>query len=188
MTFIGDKTRRFAANSLFPSLFYAALGLVLVQVGVARLHGSWGLHIFLGAPALALSGLVLCRMRLHWGAGSTGMLPYRPRAMGWYLLLLAAGVVMGEMVSAGSLLLLGVVAAFTYLLPWTKIPVCRGRAVASSLAMLAGAVFWVVIPGRQVQPVYFIRAAWMLYLPIMFLHILILVSLDRAYRIPDRAF
>jgi hypothetical protein len=185
MRIIDEKTRRFAANSIFPTFFYAALGLVLAQVGASQMHGSWHLHVFLGIPGFALSGLALFRARRHWSAGSAGMPSLRPRALGWYLLLLAAGAFIGVLASAGSVLLLGMVAALTYLLPWMKIPVCRAQFVVSSVAVLAGAVAWIVIYGRPTQPLYLMIAAWMLCMPAMFMHILVLVSLDRGYRIRE---
>jgi hypothetical protein len=185
MRIIDEKTRRFAANSIFPTFFYAALGLVLAQVGASQMHGSWHLHVFLGIPGFALSGLALFRARRHWSAGSAGMPSLRPRALGWYLLLLAAGAFIGALASAGSVLLLGTVATLTYLLPWMKIPVCRAQFVVSSVAILAGAIGWIVIYGRPTQSVYFMIAAWMLYIPLMFMHILVLVSLDDGYRIRE---
>jgi hypothetical protein len=182
MSISDDKTRRFAANSIFPSFFYAALGLVLGQAGASQMHGTWSLHVILGVPGLALSGLVLFRARLHWSAVSAGMPSLRARALGWYLLLFVAGACTGALVCAGSVMLLGMAAASTYLLPWTKIPVCRARFVMSSAAILAGAVTWVVIYSRPAQSLYFMIAAWMLYFAAMVMHLLVLVSLDRGYR------
>jgi hypothetical protein len=66
-----------------------------------------------------------------------------------------------------------------------KIPVCRAQFVVSSVAILAGAIGWIVIYGRPTQSVYFMIAAWMLYIPLMFMHILVLVSLDDGYRIRE---
>jgi len=180
-----EKTRRFAANSLFPTFFYGALGLVLAQIGAAQMHGSWRLHVFLGIPGIALSGLALFRARLHWTAASAGMPSLRPRALGWYLLLLATGAFIGVLVSAGSVLLLGTAAALTYLIPWSKIPVCRAQFVVSSVTTLAGAVAWTVIYGRPAHSLYLMVAASMLYVAPMFMHILVLASLDRGYRIDE---
>jgi hypothetical protein len=185
MSIIDENTRRFAANSLFPSFFYAALGLVLAQMGAAQLHGSWSLHVFLGAPGFVLSGLAIFRARLHWPAAGARMPALRARAPGWYVLLFVVGACIGALVSAGSATLLGLVAALTYLLPWMKIPVCRAQFGLSSTSIVAGAVTWVVIHGRQDQSLYFMLAAWMLYLPPMFMHLLVLVSLDREYRTHD---
>jgi hypothetical protein len=70
MTIGNERDKRFLANSIFPSFFYAALALVLGQVGAAQMHGSWSLRVFLGAPGLALSGLALFRARLHWPAAN----------------------------------------------------------------------------------------------------------------------
>lgn len=177
---IGEKTRRFAVNSMFPSFFHALLGLVLAQVGAAQMHGAWGLRVFLGVPGVVLSELVLFRARLHWQVISAGMSSLRPRDLRWYVLLLGAGASVGILVSAGSVMLVGMAAAFTYLLPWTKIPVCRDRFAVSSLVMLAGAIAWVVIGGGPAQSLYFVIAAWILYVPPMCMHLLVLVSFDRG--------
>lgn len=178
-----EKNKRFAANSLFPSFLYAALGLVFGQAWAAQVHGSWGLHVFLGLPGLGLSGLVLFRARLHWPAASADTPPLRARVLGWYLLLLAAGACIGVLVSIGSALLLGIAAAITYLVPWTKIPACRAGFVVSSVVTLAGAIACAVISGRPVHPLYFMVFVWMLYVPPMFMQFLVIASLDQGYRI-----
>lgn len=184
MSIIDEKTRRCAANSIFPSFFYAIFGLVLAQVGAAQVHGSWGLHVFLGVPGLTLSGLALFRARRHWPA-TAAMPSLRAHVFGW-LLLLMVGAVIGVLACAGSVLLLSIVAALTYVVPWSKIPVCRARFVPSSMAFLAGAVAsvaLVVLGGRAIDPIHTMIAAWMLFAPPMSFHILILVSLDADYRI-----
>lgn len=180
-----DNEKRFLANSIFPSFFYAALALVLGQVGSAQLHGSWGLRVFLGAPGLALSGLALFRARLHWLTVDPAMSSRRARPLGWYLALFAAGVSIGVSVSEGSVLLFGTVAALMYALPWSRIPVCRNRFVVSSLVMLAGAVAWVVTRGKPDHSLYYMIAAWILCIPPTCMHFLILASLDRGYRIRE---
>lgn len=183
MRIIDETSRRFAANSLFPTFFHAVFGLVLAQVGAAQMRGSWRLHVFLGIPGIVLSGLALFRARLHWPAATAGMPSLRPGAWGGYLLLLATGAFIGVLASAGSVLLLGMVAALTYLLPWTKIPVCRAQFVVSSVTTLAGAIAWIAIYGRSTHSLYFMLAAWILYATGMLMHILVLTSLDRGYRI-----
>lgn len=182
MLTVDEKTKRFSANSIFPTFFYATFGLVLAQVGAAQMHGSWGLHVFVGIPGLALSGLALFRARMHWPTANAGIPVFRAPALGCYLLLFIAGACAGALVSAGSAMLLGMVAALTYFLPWMKIPVCRDEFVVSSVAAVAGAVAWVVIDSGSDQSLYFMIAAWMLYFPAMVMHILVLVSLDRRYR------
>jgi hypothetical protein len=185
MSIIEENVRRFAANSIFPSFFLAGLGLVLAQAGAAQLHGSWGLHIFLGVPGVVLSGLALFRARLHWPAAGTDV-PLAPaRALGSYVLLLAAGAAMGAVVCSDSVLPLGMGAAFTYLLPWTKIQVCRARFVVSAAAVLTGAVAvaFAALHGSRAQSLYFMTAAWLLYFSAMSMHLVVLVSLDRGYRL-----
>ena len=178
-----ENTKRFAANSLFPSFLYAALGLVLSQAGAVQVHGSWGLHVFLGLPGLTLSGLALFRARLHWPAAGAAMSPLRARVLGCYLLLLAAGACIGVLVSIGSVLLLGITAALTYLVPWTKIPACRAGFVVSSVVTLAGAIACAVIYGKPVHPLYLMAFVWMLYVPPMLMQFVVMASLDRGYRI-----
>ncbi|WP_322404927.1 hypothetical protein [Massilia luteola] len=185
MSIIEENVRRFAANSIFPSFFLAVLGLVLAQAGAAQMHGSWGLHIFVGVPGVALAGLALFRARLHWPAAGTDVRLAPARALGSYILLLAAGAVIGAVACSGPVLALGIGAAFTYLLPWTKIPACRVRFVVSAAAVLAGAgaVAFVANQGSRAQSLYFMTAAWLLYFPAMAMHLVVLLSLDRGYRL-----
>lgn len=185
MPIIDEKTRRFAANGIFPSFSFAVLGLVLAEVGVTQLHGRWGVHAFLGILGFGFSSLVLFRARLHWPAVSAATPVHTAHALGWYFLLFVVGAAIGFLVSAGSVLLLGGAAASMYLLPWTTIPVCRARFVVSSLVMLAGTVAWGLIYGKSVQSLYLMVAAWILYLPSMLMHVLVLVSLDRGYRLRE---
>lgn len=180
-----EKDKRFFANSIFPSFFYAALALVLGQIGAAQAHGPWGLRVFLGAPGLVLSGLALFRARLHWPAVNGATSSSSARAFGSYLALLTAGVAIGVLVSKGSILLPGMVAALTYLFPWTRMPVCRDRFVVSSLVMFAGAIAWDVTRGRSDQAMHFMIAAWILCIAPMCMHFLILASLDRGYRVRE---
>lgn len=149
------------------------------------MHGSWGLRVFLGAPGLALSGLALFRARLHWPAGNAAVPSFHVRDLGWYVALFAAGVSIGELVSNGSVMLLGVVAALTYLLPWTRISVCRNQFVVSSVVMLVGATARAVTRGRPDQALSFMVAAWMMYTAPMCMHFLVLASLDRGYRVQE---
>jgi hypothetical protein len=72
-----------------------------------------------------------------------------------------------------------------YVCPWMKIQVCRARFVVSSLVTLTGTMAWVVAYGRPVPSVYLMMSAWILYLPSMGMHLLVLLSLDRGYRIGE---
>jgi hypothetical protein len=181
-----EKTKAFAANSLFPTFFYATVGLVLAQLWVAQMHGSWRLHVFLGMPGLALLGLVLFRARLHWSADRAVRRTLRTSDVAWYLLLLGMGVFTGTLITAGSVLLLAMVAALTYLIPWVRIPVCRAGFIVSALVTLAGTFGWVAIRGGPVHPLHYVAAAWLLFIPAMFAQSLVLLALDRSYRIGER--
>jgi hypothetical protein len=77
------------------------------------------------------------------------------------------------------------VAALAYLLPWTKIPVCRSQFAVSSLVMLGGALACVVAYGRPTYPLHYMIAGWMLFIPPAIMQIIVFASLDRAYRICD---
>lgn len=185
MSMIDEKTRRFAANSIFPSFFCTVLGLVLSQAGAVQLHGSWGLHVFLGMPGLTLSGLLLFRARVHWTAADAGRPSRNTHVLGWYLLLLATGICIGILFSAGSVALLYLAAALMYLVPWTKIPVCPARFVVSAVAIHTGTLASIGICGLTVTPLYLMVTAWALFIPPMFLQLLVLASLDRGYRIGE---
>jgi multisubunit Na+/H+ antiporter MnhG subunit len=185
MSIIDEKTRRFAANCIFPSFFCTVLGLVLAQMGAAYAHGSWGLHVFLGLPGLGLAGTVLFRARLHWSMARPDSFSLRAPAVIWYVLLFVVGACIGALVSAGSILLVGMVAALTYLLPWMKISVCRVQFSVSSALILAGAITYVVTYSKPAYFLHYMIAGWMLLVLPMFMHFLVLASLDRGYHIRE---
>lgn len=85
-------------------------------------------------------------------------------------------------------MLLEVVAGLTYLMPWTKIPVCRAHFILSSLVMFLCAIAGIAIGARHAHPVYLIIAGWLFYLPGMLMHIFVIASLDRGYRIHGPGF
>jgi hypothetical protein len=193
MPIIDEKTRRIAANSIFPSLFLGAFGLVLTQAWAAQMSGSWQLHAILGIPGIALLGLTFYRARLHWAAGIAEMpertggrrLPVSTRDFVWYFLLFGTGIVIA--LSAASAFLLGIVASLMYLVPWAKIPVCRTRFIASSIIMLAGAVAWLALYGKPAHPLHYVVAAWMVLIPPMMMQFFVLVSLPEGYRMREPA-
>jgi hypothetical protein len=190
VTMIDERTRQFAASSIFPSLFFGALGFVLTQAGVTRMSGSWVLHVVLGVPGITLSGLALYRARLHWGTGvrettgQNGSQKFSKREFAWCVLLFATGIVIAF--SAGSFFLLGIAATLMYLVPWAKIPVCRTRFIVSSVTTLAGAIASLALYGNLGHPLYFVGAAWMVMIPAMTTTFLVVVSLPYGYRISEQ--
>jgi hypothetical protein len=189
MPMTGEKTRRFAANSIFPSLFLAAFGWVLVQAWVVQTGGPWWLHAVFGIPGLTLSGLVLRRARLHWSAGIVDKgerrLSFNSPDFVWYLLLFGTGIVIA--LFASSALLLGFVTAMTYLVPWAKIPVCRARFIVSSIITLAGAIALLALYGKPAYPFHYLVAAWTVSSAPMLMFVLVLFSLPTGYRMREPA-
>lgn len=160
---------------------------MLAQMAAAQLHGGWGLRVFLGLPGLVLLALELFRARLHWAATGGGLRSADARAVASYLVLFASGAALGAVIRAGSVLLLGVAAAVTYVVPWTNILPCRARFVAASTAIVVGAVGFVIIHDVPAGPLYLLVAAWTLTLPSITMHLIVLVLLERGYRIAGHA-
>jgi hypothetical protein len=193
MSMIDEKTRRFTASSLFPSLFLGAFGLVIAQAGVARMSGSWLQHALIGVPGIALTGHAIYRARLHWSTGAAALpwqeggrgLSLTTRDFAWFVLLFATGIVVAF--SARSILLLGIIASLIYMVPWTRVPVCRTRFIASSLITLAGAIAWLVLYGIPIPARFYLGAAWMVSIPPVFMMFMVLVSLPYEYRVRESA-
>jgi hypothetical protein len=193
MSTMNEKTKRFAANSIFVSLIFGVLGLILAQAGVARMSGSWPTHVILGIPGLTLTGLALYRARLHWSAGITGMpaqagrrrLLFDIRDLAWYLLLFGIGIVIAQ--SASSALLFSIVASLMYLVPWARIPVCRNSFITSSTITLGGAIAYIALYGKSVSPMHYLLGAWMITVPVMMMSFLVVVSLPHGYRVREAA-
>lgn len=190
MSIIDEKSRLFAANGIFPSVFLSALGFVLAQIWLMQMRGSWQLHILLGVPGLCLLGLGLYRARLHWLAGQVGKSgrpAFRTRDALMYALIFGTGTCIGYLVSAGSLLLLGIAGLLMYCVPWAKVPVCRDRFMMSSVVMLGGALIWLAFHSRPLHPLHYVVAAWAVTGPPAMMLVLVLASLGHGYRVvPDR--
>jgi hypothetical protein len=193
MLIISDKTRWFAANGIFPSLFLGVLGLFLGQAWGAQVGGSWQLHALVGVPGLALSVLVFYRARIHWSAGIVDMRERererRPSLITgdllWYVMLFGGGIVIA--LSAMSPLLITPVALLTYLVPWTKIPVCRTHFVISLTIMLAGAITFLAFSGKPAHPLQYLIAEWMVSFISMVMLFAVLFSLPYGYRVRELA-
>lgn len=158
---------------------------------MAQMNGSWQLHTILAIPGLTLLGLTLNRARLHCGAsilntsdqkGNEG-LRSSSRIIISFLLLFGAGIVIAY--SAQSALLVGIVSSLMYLVPWTKIPVCRFRFFTSSITMFAGAIAWMPLHGNLVHPLFYLAAAWIVLFPPSMMLLLVLVSLPYQFRMSD---
>lgn len=186
-----EKTRRFAANSLFVSLFLAVFGLALAQAGVAKMSGSLLAHVLFGLPGIALSGLAFYRARLHWparialapGGSGDGRPPSGVRDLACYLLLFGTGIAVASL--AEGVILLGIVAWLMYFVPWVKLPVCRKRFVPSSIVTVAGALAWLALYGKPVPPLDYVVAASIVSMPALTMQLLVLVSLPGGYRVRE---
>lgn len=186
---IDEKTRRFAANSIFPSFFLAAFGFVLGQVWAAQVSGSWWLHAVLGIPGMTASGLAFYRARLHWSAGiarsGDRRLRFNAQDFAWYVVLFSAGIIVA--LCSGSVFLLGIVAALMYLVPWEKIRVCRTRFSVSSFIALAGAIAWLARNGQSMRSLHYVVAAWLVLIPPMVMLFVVILSLPDQYRVRGSA-
>jgi hypothetical protein len=184
MSTMDEKLKQFAANSIFPSFFFALFGLVLTQVGAQQVKASLALHVYLGMPGLALSALVLYRARLHYPTSLVNMLSLRPHVFGWHsLLLMIGGALIGQLASTGSALLVGMVALLAYLLSWKRIAACRVQFFGASVLLLAGAIGGLLLAGRSIPSLYFMIVGWILCVSAMSMYLFVLATLDRSYRI-----
>lgn len=191
MSIIDERTQRIAANSIFPSFFLGWFCVGLTQAWAAQIGGSWHLHTVLGIPGVALSGLAFYRARLHWAASIADLprltegrrLLVSRRDFAWYLLLFGTGIAIA--IFAGSILLLGIVASLTYLVPWAKIPVCRIHFTPSAMIMLAGASVWFALHGKLAHPLQYACAAWIVLIPAMLMMFLVIASLPASYRMRE---
>lgn len=182
MSIIKERSKRFAANSIFPSFFLGWFGLGLAQAWAAQMGGSWRVHAVLGIPGIVLSAVAFYRARLH-GLAGVADLTFGIRDFAWYALLFGTGIVIA--LSTGSALLLGIAAALTYMVPWAKIPVCRTRFIASAITVLAGAMVWLSLYGKPAYPLHYALAAWIVLIPPMMMLLFVIVSLPAGYRMRE---
>jgi hypothetical protein len=178
-----EKTRQAVVSSIFPSLFFSALGFVLAQLWVFRLHGSVSSHLLFAIPGCALMGVAAYRAKLHWiadgGVGST----ITAKDIFCLLAFAGAGTAVGYVVAAGSFLGLAMAVGALYWIRWANIDVCRARFLVSSFAIFGGAVTWLGFHNVQVHPLHYLVAAWMLWMPAAIMHFLVMARLDQEDRV-----
>ncbi|EEF24511.1 conserved hypothetical protein [Ricinus communis] len=180
-----EKAKRAAASSIFPSLFFAAIGALLAQLWVLQLHGSLSTHLIVAVPGGTLTALALYRARLHWLTGTRGTAAIKARDMVWFVLLAGVGMFGGFVISAGSMLWLALFVGLMYLIPWANIAPCREHSNVSFLTVLLAAVSWLAFHNVPMRPLHYLVVAWMLLVPPTMMLFLVLLTLDRDYRVGE---
>jgi hypothetical protein len=180
-----EKTKRFAANSLFPTLVLAAVALWLAETWAVKMGAGAQVRLLVGIPGLALVAMAFYRSRLHWRPRESRFNLLSVSSLACYLALAGAGGIAGLAVCTGSILALGLLASMAYLIPWAKIPVCRYGFFLSSGITLLGAIGAMTFYGKPMHPLYFIGAGWALLIPTMTMQFLVLAFLDKSYRLDE---
>lgn len=147
---------------------YAFIASVFILLGSALLE-SWlwqvraGLraHLILALPGLYLAGLSAYNYR--WWQQNVGQNYKGPDRgthgatrsdMGWALLLLGAGSILGLVILAGSVFLLSLVATFMLFIPWSRMSFCRRRMAMSCLIGCMGAGTILAFGHHTIAPMF----------------------------------
>jgi len=157
------RTRTFATNSLFGTFFLSALGWGILQNWAAGIGAGGILHALIALPCLTMIGVVLYRYSRHWPssqflgktqqASSPQLFVYS--TLIWCLILAAAGVGIGIVVSWGSFSAASLAAMVVVATPWTRIPACRDNFFVAAAALGAGAAAGLILFGEPIFPFYY---------------------------------
>lgn len=142
-------------NSGFSALLCSTLGFVLLEACLIRLGAKPIAHVIVVSLGVMLASLA-CRILLP-------RQPASPDCRWWNVALLVVfGDVGAVAFSSGSITLFGAFTASAYLIPWSKIALCRTSALVPvalvSTVMIAGLSRADQLPRTQ----SFLIAAWML--------------------------
>ena len=134
----------------FLPLFFSLAGWALLQAWIQLIGANFRAHILVAVPGLVLT--LWSALPFPATRQITVQKEDRPRreprwaVIASALLLLAVGVVLGNLIAKGSLFLLGVVAMTLNFIPWARLPLgqrhpgvpCAAAGCGFGVAMLAG--------------------------------------------------
>lgn len=133
-----------------------------MNIWLSMVHVSLPGRLLITMPWLSLAVL---SMLLHYRT------PPRPlddkkadiiSSIGWSILLLIAGGVIGLLVLQGSTVLIGIFAASYSCAPWHRLRLCRQHPVSASLLMCGGGALVLTIYRHHVEFMFMPIAAWIL--------------------------
>jgi len=177
-------------NTGFSALLCTALGFLLLETCIVQLKGKPLVHVIGTLMAIGLGAGILLRIAPYRPTSflPTGMLGQRTAppsgiAMMSSGLLLAATGYAGAVVPGSGWATDSVIfAACVYLVPWSRIPLCRrGFAVPLCIVMLA-ALAVLVARGPLPHPVSLLISAWLLWVTAIFTWAMLFIVRQRQPR------
>lgn len=163
---------------------WAVLELFLLQIGAGgRAHcmtALFGLllgYLSIRRPRIGRPGLPSAEI----GASQHHRLGRAE--LGWVLLFVVAGAVLGTLVLEGDTIILGIVTISLALAPWSRMHFCRSYLLLACTAVWTGMVS-VIVPGRSsIAPMFLPIASWVLWASTLISLFLRIERLSRAERV-----
>jgi hypothetical protein len=148
-------------------LAYSAGGAALMNTWLFMVHASPLACLLATILWLSPAFLSMLRIRRTKSEGKDALLaPIEAdtgvAGIGWPIVLLITGSILGLLIVAGSIVLLGAVAIGCSIVPWYRIRLCRERPVLACLIMCGGAAIVVAIYRHAVGFMFLPLAAWAL--------------------------
>lgn len=175
MNMFSPKPSASAPAPSFIGFAFSLIGWAFIEAWLIAHHIGPRAHLVptLIALYLAFSSIkrsTLTRQDLRTGDHSSAQQGDKlgAKQLGWALILLLAGAMMGALIGTGSVFLVGMGAAGLSYAPWSRIPLCRDRPVVASLAMCTGVALPTLITYRSFDPIYLVLMGWVFELCAVF--------------------
>lgn len=181
-----------ASGPLLIAFAFSVAGWALLELWLIQIDAGVRAHCMAALFGLLLGCLSIRRPRIGLTdfpsdevKANSGHRKLDRANIGWALLFLAVGIILGTLVLRGDTILLGIAAMSLALAPWSRVRFCCSHLLVACTAVWTG-MLTVMIPGRSsIAPVFLPLACWVLWISTMtslFLRIEQLSRADRAAR------
>lgn len=161
------KTPTSAPAPSFIGFVFSLLGWAFMEALLIGQHIGPRAHLVPALIALYLAFSSIKRSKLaredlgigdHPSASQRNKL--EGKQLGWALILLLAGAMMGALIGTGSVFFVAIGAVGLSYVPWSRISLCRDHLIVASIAMCTGVALPMLIIYRPLDPIYRLLVAW----------------------------
>lgn len=170
MNMFSSKPSASAPAPSFIGFVFSLTGWAFIEVWFIGRHVGPGAHLVPALITLYLAFSSIRRSKLAREDFRTDDHPSAPqrdkpgaKQLGWALMLMLAGAMMGVLIGTNSVFFVGIGAVGLSYVPWSRVPLCRDHLIVASLAMCTGVALPMLIAYRNLDLIFPLLTAWVFW-------------------------